>query len=89
MVALGHSWPPVMVLQNVHPTCPLLWHTGDEQQQQAGPQTQTKDKQSSIFLFNFDSYLSMEVFPAVPEPPPESLQHLPWVERCDIFLRDR
>uniref|UniRef100_A0A8C4W1R4 WD repeat domain 93 n=1 Tax=Gopherus evgoodei TaxID=1825980 RepID=A0A8C4W1R4_9SAUR len=43
----------------------------------------------SIFLFYFDSYQSMKVFPAVSEPPPDSLQHLPWDERCDIFLRDR
>ncbi|EMP29183.1 WD repeat-containing protein 93 [Chelonia mydas] len=83
---VASPWQPVFTVDTTNHGLLLR---GDEQQQQAGPQTQTKDKQSSIFLFNFDSYLSMEVFPAVPEPPPESLQHLPWVERCDIFLRDR
>ncbi|XP_074822561.1 WD repeat-containing protein 93 isoform X2 [Natator depressus] len=83
---VASPWQPVFTVDTTNHGLLLR---GDEQQQQAGPRTQTKDKQSSIFLFNFDSYLSMEVFPAVPEPPPESLQHLPWVERCDIFLRDR
>ncbi|CAM4626450.1 WD repeat-containing protein 93 [Caretta caretta] len=83
---VASPWQPVFTVDTTNHGLLLR---GDEQQQQAGPRTQTKDKQSSIFLFNFDSYLSMEVFPAVPEPPPESLQHLPWVERCDIFFRDR
>nr|XP_005301744.1 WD repeat-containing protein 93 isoform X2 [Chrysemys picta bellii] len=83
---VASPWQPVFTVDTTN-QCLLL--RGDEHQQQAGPPTQTKDNQSSIFLFYFDSYQSMEVFPAVPEPPPDSLQHLPWDERCDIFLRDR
>ncbi|XP_065268816.1 WD repeat-containing protein 93 [Emys orbicularis] len=83
---VASPWQPVFTVDTTN-QCLLL--RGDEQQQQAGPPTQTKDNQSSIFLFYFDFYQSMEVFPAVPEPPPDSLQHRPWDERCDIFLRDR
>ncbi|KAM7151915.1 WD repeat-containing protein 93 [Macrochelys suwanniensis] len=83
---VASPWQPVFTVDT---TNQRLLLRGDEQQRRAGPPTQTKDNQSAIFLFNFDSYQSMEVFPAVPEPPPDSLQHLPWDERCDIFLRDR
>ncbi|XP_075753209.1 WD repeat-containing protein 93 isoform X3 [Pelodiscus sinensis] len=82
---VASPWQPVFTL-DTNSQCLLL--RGDEQQQ-AGLPPQTKYNQSSIFLFYFNSYQSLEVFPAVPEPPPDSLQYLPWEERCDIFLHER
>ncbi|XP_067411794.1 WD repeat-containing protein 93 [Emydura macquarii macquarii] len=79
-------WQPVFTVDTTN-QCLLL--RGRDSQQQAGPLTQTKDNRSSIFLFHFNSYQSMEVFPAVPEPAPESLQHRPWDKRCDVFLHER
>ncbi|XP_074862991.1 WD repeat-containing protein 93 [Carettochelys insculpta] len=82
---VASPWQPVFTLDTNH-QCLLL--RGDECPQ-AGLPTQTKNNRSTIFLFYFNSYQSLEVFPAVSEPPPGSLQHLPWDKRCDIFLCDR
>uniref|UniRef100_A0A8C8SVN2 WD repeat domain 93 n=1 Tax=Pelusios castaneus TaxID=367368 RepID=A0A8C8SVN2_9SAUR len=82
---VASPWQPVFTVDTTN-QCLLL--RGDEQQQ-AGHLTQTKDNRSSIFLFHFDSYRSMEVFPEVPQSPPESLQCLAWDQRCEVFLHDR
>lgn len=45
--------------------------------------------QSTVFLFDFNSYPLNEAFPKEPDLPLKSLQDLPWMKRCNIFLRDR
>lgn len=61
---------------------------GDEQQQE-DELAQNKAAQSTIFLFDFNSYPLKEAFPKKPDLPVKSLQELQWIERCNIFLRDR
>ncbi|XP_019359630.1 PREDICTED: WD repeat-containing protein 93 [Gavialis gangeticus] len=82
---VASPWQPVFALdtENQH-----LLLQGQEQQQ-ADAVSQGKDSQSTIFLFDFNSHLLRDVFPKKLESPPESLQHLPWDKRCDIFLRNR
>lgn len=68
-----------------HCSCLCL---GDEHQQQ-DDLVQDKATHSTIFLFDFNSYPLKEAFPKKPDLPLKPLQELQWIERCNIFLRDR
>lgn len=57
--------------------------------QQADELVQSKATHSTIFLFDFNSYPLKEAFPKKPDLPLKPLQELQWIERCNIFLRDR
>ncbi|NXF01089.1 WDR93 protein, partial [Smithornis capensis] len=83
--AVAPSWQPVFTVDSVN-SC-LLFR--DEQQQQDDELAQSKASDSTIFLFNFNFYPLREAFPKEPDLPPKSLQNLPWIERCNMFLRDR
>ncbi|NXY12893.1 WDR93 protein, partial [Atrichornis clamosus] len=83
--AVASPWQPVFTVDSGN--CCLLLR-GDEQQQ-AGELDQGKATHSNIFLFDFNSYPLKEAFPKKPDLPLKSLQDLPWIERCNIFLRDR
>lgn len=60
-----------------------------DKQQQADALAQSRASHSTIFLFDFNIYPLKEAFPEEPDLPLKSLQNLPWIERCNIFLRDR
>ncbi|NXG76571.1 WDR93 protein, partial [Baryphthengus martii] len=83
--AVASSWQPVFIVDSVN-WCLLL--RGDKQQQ-ADEVAQSSTGHSTIFLFHFNSYPLKEAFPKEPDLPPKSLQDLPWIDRCNIFLRDR
>ncbi|NXD76539.1 WDR93 protein, partial [Halcyon senegalensis] len=83
--AVTPPWQPVFIVDNVN-WCLLL--RGDRQQQ-AGELAQSSTSHSTIFLFDFNSYPLKEAFPKEPDLPLKSLQDLPWIDRCNIFLRDR
>ncbi|NXS19663.1 WDR93 protein, partial [Mystacornis crossleyi] len=83
--AVAPPWQPVFTVDSVN--CCLLLR-GDEQQQE-DELAQSKASQSTIFLFDFNSYPLKEAFPKKPDSPLKSLQELQWMERCNIFLRDR
>ncbi|KAM6196106.1 WD repeat-containing protein 93 [Sarcoramphus papa] len=83
--AVASPWQPVFIVDSVN-WCLLL--RGDEQQQ-ADAMAQSRASHSTIFLFDFNSYPLKEAFPKEPDLPLKSLQNLPWIERCNIFLRDR
>ncbi|NXA94726.1 WDR93 protein, partial [Melanocharis versteri] len=83
--AVAPPWQPVFTVDSVN--CCLLLR-GDEQQQ-ADEWVQNKATRSTIFLFDFNSYPLKEAFPKKPDLPLKSLQELQWIERCNIFLRDR
>ncbi|NXF67429.1 WDR93 protein, partial [Ciccaba nigrolineata] len=82
--AVACPWQPVFTV-DTHCSCFCL---GDKQQQ-ADVLTESRASHSTIFLFEFSSYPLEEAFPKEPDLPPKSLQNLPWIERCNIFLRDR
>ncbi|NXH26288.1 WDR93 protein, partial [Myiagra hebetior] len=82
--AVASPWKPVFTLDSMN--CCLLLR-GDEQQQE-GELAQSKATQSTIFLFDFNSYPLKEAFPKKPDLSVKSLQELQWIERCNIFLRD-
>ncbi|XP_029871636.1 WD repeat-containing protein 93 [Aquila chrysaetos chrysaetos] len=83
--AVASSWQPVFIVDGVN-QCLLL--RGDRQQN-TDALAQTRPSHSTIFLFDFNSYPLKEAFPKEPDLPLKSLQNLPWIERCNIFLRDR
>ncbi|KAM6246373.1 WD repeat-containing protein 93 isoform 1-T1 [Spheniscus humboldti] len=83
--AVASPWQPVFTVDIVN-WCLLL--RGDKQQQ-ADALAQSRASHSTIFLFDFNSYPLKEAFPEEPDLPLKSLQNLPWIERCNIFLRDR
>ncbi|NWT78368.1 WDR93 protein, partial [Lanius ludovicianus] len=83
--AAAPLWQPVFTVDSMN--CCLLLR-GDEQQQK-DELAQSKAAQSTIFLFDFNSYPLKEAFPKKPDLSLKSLQELQWVERCNIFLRDR
>ncbi|NXB76285.1 WDR93 protein, partial [Donacobius atricapilla] len=83
--AVTPSWQPVFTVDSVN--CCLLLR-GDEHQQK-NDLVQDKATHSTIFLFDFNSYPLKEVFPKKPDLPLKPLQELQWIERCNIFLRDR
>ncbi|NWW62391.1 WDR93 protein, partial [Ifrita kowaldi] len=83
--AVASPWQPVFTVDSVN--CCLLLR-GDEQQQE-DELAQNKATQSTIFLFDFNSYPLKEAFPKKPDLPLKPLQELQWIERCNIFLRDR
>ncbi|NXT24150.1 WDR93 protein, partial [Syrrhaptes paradoxus] len=83
--AVASPWQPVFTVDSVN-WCLLLQ---DEQQQQADALAQSRASHSTIFMFDFSSYPLKEAFPKEPDLPLKSLQNLPWIERCNIFLRDR
>nr|XP_010307762.1 PREDICTED: WD repeat-containing protein 93 [Balearica regulorum gibbericeps] len=83
--AVGSPWQPVFTVDSAN-WCLLL--RGDKQQA-AGALAQSRASHSTIFIFDFNSYPLMEAFPKEPYLPPKSLQNLPLIERCNIFLRDR
>ncbi|CAM9418486.1 unnamed protein product [Bubo scandiacus] len=83
--AVACPWQPVFTVDSVN-WCLLL--RGDKQQQ-ADVLAESRASHSTIFLFDFSSYPLEEAFPEEPDLPPKSLQNLPWIERCNIFLRDR
>ncbi|NXS29179.1 WDR93 protein, partial [Pomatostomus ruficeps] len=83
--AVASPWQPVFTVDGVN--CCLLLR-GDEQQQ-APEFVQSKATHSTIFVFDFNSYPLKEAFPKKPDLPLKSLQELQWIERCNIFLRDR
>ncbi|NXP55964.1 WDR93 protein, partial [Heliornis fulica] len=82
--AVASPWQPVFVVDGVD-GCLLL--RGDKQQV-ADALAQSRSSHSTIFIFDFDSYSLKEAFPKEPDLPLKSLQDLPWIERCNIFLRD-
>ncbi|XP_010152909.1 PREDICTED: WD repeat-containing protein 93-like, partial [Eurypyga helias] len=82
---VASPWQPVFIVDHVN-WCLLL--RGDKQQQ-ADALGQSRASHSTIFLFDFNSYPLKEAFPKEPDLPLKSLQNLPWMERCNIFLRDR
>ncbi|NXL58557.1 WDR93 protein, partial [Chordeiles acutipennis] len=82
---VASPWQPVFTLDSVN-WCLLL--RGDEQQQ-ADALAQSGASHSTIFIFDFNSYPLKEAFPKEADLPLKSLQNLPWLERCNIFLRDR
>ncbi|NWZ50060.1 WDR93 protein, partial [Haliaeetus albicilla] len=83
--AVASSWQPVFIVDGVN-QCLLL--RGDRQQN-TDALAQSRASHSTIFLFDFNSYPLKEAFPKEPDLPLKSLQNLPWIERCNIFLRDR
>ncbi|NWI57141.1 WDR93 protein, partial [Calyptomena viridis] len=83
--AVASPWQPVFTVDSAN-SCLLL--QGDEQQQD-DELAQSKASDSTIFLFDFNSYPLKEAFPKEPDLPPKSLQNLPWIERCNVFLLDR
>ncbi|NXX19959.1 WDR93 protein, partial [Podargus strigoides] len=83
--AVGSPWQPVFTVDSVN-WCLLL--RGDKQQQ-ADALAQSRDSHSTIFIFDFNSYPLKEAFPKELDLPLKSLQNLPWLERCNILLRDR
>ncbi|NXL31875.1 WDR93 protein, partial [Glaucidium brasilianum] len=83
--AVACPWQPVFTVDSVN-WCLLL--RGDKQQQ-ADVLAESRASHSTIFLFDFSSYPLEEAFPNEPDLPLKSLQNLPWIERCNIFLRDR
>ncbi|KAM7103517.1 LOW QUALITY PROTEIN: WD repeat-containing protein 93 [Ciconia maguari] len=83
--AVASPWQPVFTVDSVN-WCLLL--RGDKQQQ-ADALAQSRASHSTIFIFDFNSYPLKEAFPKEPDLPLKSLQNLPWIERCNIFLRDR
>ncbi|XP_063201449.1 WD repeat-containing protein 93 [Chroicocephalus ridibundus] len=83
--AVASPWQPVFTVDGVN-WCLLL--RGDKQQQ-ADALTQSRPSDSTIFIFDFNSYPLKEAFPKEPDLPLKSLQNLPWIERCNMFLRDR
>ncbi|NXC34568.1 WDR93 protein, partial [Campylorhamphus procurvoides] len=80
--AVASPWQPVFTVDSVN-SCLLL--RGDEQQQDS-ELAQNKASHSTIFLFDFNPLKA--AFPKEPELPLKSLQNLPWIERCNIFLRE-
>lgn len=58
-------------------------------QQQRGALAESTASHSTIFIFDFNSYSLKEAFPKEPGLPLKSMQNLPWVERCNIFLHER
>ncbi|XP_009576070.1 PREDICTED: WD repeat-containing protein 93 [Fulmarus glacialis] len=83
--AVASPWQPVFTVDSVN-WCLLL--RGDKQQQ-ADALAQSRASHSTVFLFDFNSYPLKEAFPKEPDLSLKSLQNLPWIERCNIFLRDR
>ncbi|NXJ19591.1 WDR93 protein, partial [Dicrurus megarhynchus] len=83
--AVASPWQPVFTVDSMN--CCLLLR--DEQQQQEDELAQNKAAQSTIFLFDFNSYPLKEAFPKKPDLPVKSVQELQWIERCNVFLRDR
>ncbi|NXW62720.1 WDR93 protein, partial [Eurystomus gularis] len=83
--AVASPWQPVFRVDSVN-WCLLL--RGDKQQQ-ADALAQNGASHSTIFLFDFNSYPLKEAFPKELDLPLKSLQNLPWIERCNIFLHDR
>ncbi|KAM6388301.1 WD repeat-containing protein 93 isoform 1-T2 [Pluvialis apricaria] len=83
--AVASPWQPVFTVDSVN-WCLLL--RGDKQQQ-ADALAQSRASHSTIFIFDFNSYPLKEAFPKEPDLPLKSLQNLPWIERCNIFLHDR
>ncbi|NWV76107.1 WDR93 protein, partial [Dasyornis broadbenti] len=83
--AVATFWQPVFVVDSVN-SCLLF--RGDEQQQ-ADELVWSKATHSTIFFFDFSSYPLRDAFPKKQDLPLKSLQEQPWIERCNIFLRDR
>ncbi|NWJ01129.1 WDR93 protein, partial [Crypturellus undulatus] len=81
--AVASPWQPVFT---VDPADQCLILRGDKQQ--ADILAQSTSSHSSIFLFDFNSYLLKESFPTEPDLPDKPLQDLPWMERCNNFFRD-
>ncbi|NWX82583.1 WDR93 protein, partial [Nothoprocta ornata] len=81
--AVASPWQPVFTMD---PEDQWLILRGDKQQ--AGILAQSTASHSSIFIFDFNSYLLQESFPREPDLPDKPLQDLPWTERCNIFFRD-
>ncbi|NXI48278.1 WDR93 protein, partial [Galbula dea] len=78
-------WQPVFIVDSENQ---FLLLQGDNQHQ-ADALEQSRASHSTIFLFDFNSYPLKEAFPKKPDLPLKSLQNLPWIERCNMFLRDR
>ncbi|KAF4792944.1 WD repeat domain 93 [Turdus rufiventris] len=83
--AVAPPWQPVFTVDSVN--CCLLLQGVEHQQ--ADELVQSKATHSTIFLFDFNSYPLKEAFPRKPDLPLKPLQELQWIERCNIFLRDR
>ncbi|XP_051484687.1 WD repeat-containing protein 93 [Apus apus] len=83
--AVASPWQPVFTVDHVN-GCLLL--RGDEQQLTDALEHNGVSC-STIFIFDFNSYPLKEAFPKEPGLPLKSLQNLPWLERCNIFLHDR
>lgn len=83
--AVTSPWQPVFTVDSVN--CCLLLQ-GDEQHQADGL-IHSKATHSTIFLFDFNSYPLEDAFPKKPDLSLKSLHELQWIDRCNIFLRDR
>ncbi|OPJ70469.1 WD repeat-containing protein 93 [Patagioenas fasciata monilis] len=83
--AVASPWQPVFTVDRRN-WCLLL--QGYKQHQRAALAESTASH-STIFVFDFNSYPLREAFPKEPSLPLKSMQNLPWVERCNIFLHER
>ncbi|NXU58666.1 WDR93 protein, partial [Turnix velox] len=81
--AVASPWQPVFTVDSVN-WCLLL--RGDERQES---DTLAQIRDSTIFIFDFSSHPLKDAFPKEPDLPLKSLQDLTWIERCNIYLRDR
>ncbi|XP_062440009.1 WD repeat-containing protein 93 [Rhea pennata] len=82
--AVASPWQPVFTMDTAD-QCLIL--RGDKQQP-ADVLAQSRASHSSIFFFDFNSYLLKESLPKEPDLPLKPLQDLPWIERCNIFFHD-
>ncbi|XP_074012093.1 WD repeat-containing protein 93 [Numenius arquata] len=82
---VASPWQPVFTVDSVN-WCLLL--RGDKQQK-ADALAQSRARDCTIFIFDFNCGPLKDAFPKEPDLPLKSLQDLPWIERCNIFLRDR
>ncbi|NXT00947.1 WDR93 protein, partial [Jacana jacana] len=82
---VASPWQPVFAVDSVN-WCLLL--RGD-MEQQADALAQSRARDSTIFIFDLNCCPLKDAFPKEPDLPLKSLQNLPWIERCNIFLRDR
>ncbi|XP_062998645.1 WD repeat-containing protein 93 [Elgaria multicarinata webbii] len=76
---VASPWHPVF---SVDTDGQFLVLRGEEQSGGVKAETET------IFLFDFNSYSSMETFALRATEPLDALAELPWDRRCDVFLND-
>ncbi|NXK17488.1 WDR93 protein, partial [Arenaria interpres] len=82
---VASPWQPVFTVDSVN-WCLLL--RGDKQQT-ADALAPSRARDCTIFIFDFNCGPLKDAFPKEPDLPLKSLENLPWIERCNMFLRDR